>query len=266
MKTTRKILPALVMLLVSAIMLSTASYAWFASNSQVKASNMHVKVKANTKFLEIALDAGATDYGAGVTFNDAGLPEIGGYELVHAKFDEAEDPASLGWYVGTNSDRTHADDADTTLSQLVFNETIKLERYALKRTAFVRMSPSSDTPLDNLRIDKTTTKIALATSGSEITDTLAPALRILAVATQVNGGAVLGAQIYDPYADKIETYNKKAATDYLVPTVVLGEVYQVDIYIYYDGTDEVAFTDNIKTLQELVVDVGFVAGAEVANP
>ena len=39
-KSTRKLIPAFAMLLISAVMLSTASYAWFATNNTVRASGM----------------------------------------------------------------------------------------------------------------------------------------------------------------------------------------------------------------------------------
>lgn len=46
MKRTRKLIPAFAMLLVSAIMLSTASFAWFTTNEAVTASGMQVQAKA----------------------------------------------------------------------------------------------------------------------------------------------------------------------------------------------------------------------------
>lgn len=43
MKKTRKLLPAIAMLLISAVMMSTASFAWFSMNTEVSASGMEVK-------------------------------------------------------------------------------------------------------------------------------------------------------------------------------------------------------------------------------
>ena len=40
MKNTRKLIPAVVMLLVSAVLMSTASFAWFSMNKQVTATGM----------------------------------------------------------------------------------------------------------------------------------------------------------------------------------------------------------------------------------
>ncbi len=45
-KTTRKLLPALAMLLVSAVMMSTASFAWFSMNTTVTATGMSVSAEA----------------------------------------------------------------------------------------------------------------------------------------------------------------------------------------------------------------------------
>ena len=45
-KNARKLIPAVAMLLVSATMLSTASFAWFSMNSQVTATGMNVNVSA----------------------------------------------------------------------------------------------------------------------------------------------------------------------------------------------------------------------------
>lgn len=46
MKKMRRMIPALCMLLVSAIMLSTASYAWFTMNNEVEATGMQVQAKS----------------------------------------------------------------------------------------------------------------------------------------------------------------------------------------------------------------------------
>lgn len=46
MKNTRKLIPALAMLLISAVMMSTASFAWFTINKTVTASGMKVTARA----------------------------------------------------------------------------------------------------------------------------------------------------------------------------------------------------------------------------
>ena len=49
----KTILPALAMLIISAVMLSTASYAWFAMNASVEAESMSVNIKSDSTYLVI---------------------------------------------------------------------------------------------------------------------------------------------------------------------------------------------------------------------
>lgn len=63
MKNARKLIPALAMLLVSAILMTTASYAWFSMNTTVTATGMTVNAKADGVYLII---------NEGGTFNSAG--------------------------------------------------------------------------------------------------------------------------------------------------------------------------------------------------
>ena len=58
MKKMRKVLPAIAMLLVSAVMMSTASFAWFTMNSEVKATGMNITAVAPAS-LWIAQDVAA---------------------------------------------------------------------------------------------------------------------------------------------------------------------------------------------------------------
>lgn len=58
MKATRKLIPAIALLLVSAVLLSTASYAWFTTNKVVN-TDMSVSVTAPQN-LQISVDNGAT--------------------------------------------------------------------------------------------------------------------------------------------------------------------------------------------------------------
>ena len=46
MKKFRKLLPALSMLLISALLMGSSTFAWFSMNTTVTATGMHVKAKA----------------------------------------------------------------------------------------------------------------------------------------------------------------------------------------------------------------------------
>lgn len=65
MRTTRKVVPALVMLIISALLLTTASYAWFSMNQTVTATGMSVTAKAPTSLL-ISNTSAAAGFGSTV--------------------------------------------------------------------------------------------------------------------------------------------------------------------------------------------------------
>ena len=54
MKMTRKLIPAIAMLLISAVMMSTASFAWFSMNTTVSATGMQIEAKSDQTFLIIS--------------------------------------------------------------------------------------------------------------------------------------------------------------------------------------------------------------------
>jgi hypothetical protein len=89
------------------------------------------------------------------------------------------------------------------------------------------------------------------------------ALRLLAVAYDTNGTTVLGAQIYDFGNDKKSEAPKLdtiGGGDCLIPEVKVGNnVYKIALYLYFDGEDDVAITNNAANLDAYNVSVGFTA-------
>ena len=262
MKTTRKILPALAMLLVSAIMLSTASYAWFASNSTVKATGMSVKVKANTYYLEITtpellgtaenVDAA---FKSGVSLEN----ETKAIELVHAQFED-NDPTSLEWYLGSSNDVSNK---GGLFSDPIENWSEVSNKYVLYNEVLVRMSPTSDTPLEKL-----TMTLGQNGNGTKVTvketsngNAMIKALRLLAVAYDAED-AIVGAQIFSARDNSITTIGTSGS---LIPEIAINGVqYKIELYLYFDGEDETAITNNAIKLDEYVVDVAF--SASTPNP
>lgn len=57
MKKFKKLIPAFCMLLVSAVMLGTSTFAWFSMNDTVKATNMSVTAKSETTYLMISKES-----------------------------------------------------------------------------------------------------------------------------------------------------------------------------------------------------------------
>ena len=67
----KKITAAAAMLLVSVLMLSTATFAWFAMNTRSNANGIIVEAYSDSNFLEIKSDDQAAEYGINATFQNA---------------------------------------------------------------------------------------------------------------------------------------------------------------------------------------------------
>lgn len=70
MKKFRKLIPALCMLLVSALFVGTSTYAWFSMNKTVTATNMQIKAQVNTQLM-IKGSAANAEYKSAIDFVDA---------------------------------------------------------------------------------------------------------------------------------------------------------------------------------------------------
>lgn len=71
MKLSRRLIPAFAMLLVSAVLMSTASFAWFSMNSEVTATDINVTAKAPASLL-ISSDNTEGSYGSTITLTPVG--------------------------------------------------------------------------------------------------------------------------------------------------------------------------------------------------
>lgn len=240
MKMTRKLIPALVMLLVSAMMLSTASYAWFASNNTVRANNLQVKVNSNAKFLVIS-DAADGTYGPSVTMANENAANKKEVDLVHAKI--ANDKKTVTWYVGDSTSATDPNAGALGDKNIIDDIT---DNYALMTTYYVKMSDVSTGALSDLKISGVT-----ADGNSNLED----ALRVLAVVRVNETDTVLAAQIWDVGTGALTADSATVLLD----TVALNTVYAVELYLYYDGEDEEAYTDNTQSIDFLNVSVAFSA-------
>ena len=233
MKSTRKIIPALVMLLVSAIMLSTASFAWLASSTSVSAGPMTVQANTDVVFMQISnSDAQDATWGRTAT---ALTPASGDLELVNAYVNEG----SIAWRTAKGYDpELHAPEEDENQDAIYTPVNTIDGTYALINTFYVKMSNAEST-LTKLTIS------GVAVTGTPIdAETFDAALRVLVVAEK--SGAVEGYQCWDLGTNTFSTANGFDAADILAD-IVDAEAITLKVYVYYDGEDEKAFTNNLST-------------------
>ncbi len=235
-KMTRKLIPAFIMLLVSAIMLSTASYAWFANSYNVTADGMSVKVNSDAKFLLISDDN--IEFDDSVTLEENNTAVV---DLVTATLTDGE----IDWFTGTS---TEADDPNAS-SPLTPVDDEKLGRYVLTKTFYVKLSDGSNGSLYNLEI-----------SGVTITGSsnLKSAVRVIAKGAD-------GAQLWktnkveDVLQDAMVEDTAAGNSECLISEITKGTAKEVTVYIYYDGKDDSAFINNAGALDYIGVSVSFTA-------
>jgi hypothetical protein len=98
MKKMRKLIPALSMLLIATIMLSTATFAWFTMNESVTATGMEIKAKAAGNLLISKTTLTAIDQDITVKFDDVAKKDLTPTDLVQIPNPDydAEEAETLG--------------------------------------------------------------------------------------------------------------------------------------------------------------------------
>ena len=242
MKKFKKLIPAFCMLLVSAVMLGSSTFAWFSMNNKVTATGLDVTAKSNTQFLVIsdsnttlAADYNTTTIGAAyqaraklpVGFNEGTADEkkvlpvsinkTGAELKLWDKNKDTVVPVAVDeWYTaqstvydGTGANGTSKD--DTTLVNVKTVSGNNLEQYRLTYKVYLSLAKGSDNMTGKIKVTATFN----ADSDASVS------LRV-----------VIGETKYD--FCKANTSNEVAGTT--DTTIKAGEFVEVTIYAYIDGT------------------------------
>ena len=255
----KTILPALAMLIVAAVMLSTASYAWFAISSNVTAEGMNVTIKSESEYLlimPVALDFEAPEadtqeyqnvltqirttnkYTATGTTTDS--TDI--YPAAHEADLTAADFATIGnWYTALGakaSESTIKENSKTVLTTY--------DKYVVRYKYLVSMAQGS------------TAKTGLWINSVDITskDGLTQNQTINPVKVVV----VCGDKFYEcGYSnDGVKTPLPGGGQAGLFTGAINENVfYEIDVYVYYDGNHKDVFTDNFVNIDSAMISVSF---------
>lgn len=244
----KKLIPAVVMLLVSALLMATASFAWFSMNQTVTAKDMTVIAKSNQMFLLIkAGTATATEVQTAAKIeDDATVPSAALYPAAHNTIGstgsiEADSGAvKANWYYKNSSDPGHylgsSATGPFTISSAVFESD-----YVLVNEFSITVAKGSN-PVENLRVASCAVNVG---GGAE-------AVKVI-VATD------------SAYAEYDATGALVAGTA-TIRTAELNDtqVETVKIYVYWDGNDTDVYTNNLVNLKDTSVEVEFTG--DIVNP
>lgn len=289
----KKLIPAIVLLLVSAIVMSTASYAWFSMNTVVTANNMEVKAVAEQGLLinEVATagdanwddDANTTASGA-ISLHATSTANTSTWYVAYSKDVDNSASATSGTastnltadgYQVLGTDLTTAVQTVAATAGSVAGQSITYvdtdgtagyangEGYYVKYTYYLKSSADAIT-LTTAGAGRTLNiKSVTATPKTTNSEALDKALRVAIVV----GGK---AYIFAPIDGATGSYYVNASAT--ATTVLTGEQptaltsipastadgTPVDVYLYFEGEDTNLKTTNaVSTLDEISVEVVF---------
>ena len=210
----KQLFAAIAMVLVAVIAVSSSTYAWFATNTSVETSAMSVTASSADPYLQIKLAEDDT-YSTSVT-----LPSATGLKLVAPSSITG---TTVAWYEAKSNDPNQAvtgqftEDSVEVVADGTATHMIKQE---------LTLRNSSNVAASNLEVDAT-----ISTADGTKLD---HAARILVVSAN---GSVLFDSTGTPMASTTPAITTDAT---LASTMAANATVPVVVYMYFDGTDELA--------------------------
>jgi hypothetical protein len=239
MKLSRKLIPAFAMLLLSAVLMSTASFAWFSTNTQATATGMSVTVSSARNIL---ISSDNQTFASSAEFNVAA-----------AALEPASAVAKASpefFYMETAGSGMTAENAGFG-SNPVFAEATQNTHY-ITFTAYLKVVGE----------DAAGATIIPTITFSHTASPVYPALRVLFVVD--NTTPYLYAPVGTPDADakpiaSIDQDGKPTAADTantlltnstspIVDSAAKEQVYEVDVYVWLEGQDKACTAANAVQL------------------
>jgi hypothetical protein len=288
--TAKKLLPAAMMLAVSASMLGTSTYAWFSMNKTVSVQSMSISAKSADAIIEISANGSdfhnalATGNGGNWTLPDATNAPL---KLVTPTAISTSEGTvgnvSWGWAASTAHDNAQVGNATTPKALVAQTTPSKTENnraaylgiendslYVLTQKLTIR-NVSPDVVATNLKIN--------SVSIDKGNNTIGNAVRVLFVAADgkyamyepdANNGTTATLVSTHQWLDAQGATATDMSTSSNSPIVAAtlaakgtgnspaaGSSTDVDVYVFFDGTDADAYTDLATNLSDVSVQFTF---------
>lgn len=265
----KKLIPTIALLLLSAVMLSTASYAWFSMNTTVTATGMKVTAKADSG---IVIKASATNTGDDIpstanTFKaTADWAMAAGTELYPVSTVD-----TVAWYMAQSdeADNAQAGQADTAYTAVAAGE----GKFYYAQYDYIIRSSADEVDVENVKL---AVKSVTVTASDTKSESLDKAVRVAVVydSTVYVYAPLAGANVTITPGYTASTLVAKTAagstgsgetfaytdvfdiTDNKIPASDTGLT--VSVFIYFEGEDANCKSTNITAaLDDLAVEVVF---------
>ena len=243
----KQMVAAIAMVLVAAVALGSATFAWFVSNNTVKAETSKISAQSNAPFLKI--DKAAITAGSTTSSSYASDADVKIYPAQVVKNTD-NTPLFKSAYASAANAATELTDSRYNVGDAAAAVT---GEFAIKKSFKIGTADAKAGSFKNL-------KVAGVELSSKGTDGLEDALSILvvcgdnwAVYKKSADGMVL-----TEYKDKVSAAGNN--TDgVLADAIAANSSVDVDVYVFYDGSETNVYTDNLEKLTAIGATVTFTA-------
>lgn len=243
---------AIAMVLVAAVALGSATFAWFVSNNKVEATTASVTAQSNAPFLKIGK---ATD----ATLTETTATQVAGMddkvELYPSQWNHV---IADGTYQFESAYASDAGKPDVLSGSRFAVGGVDVEHrrdYALKQSFKIGTTDKKAGSFQNLKVASVTVNAGADSEG------LKSAICVLVkcgeqwgVYKETDNGTELTA-----YGDGTTIVNNLLGSDALAAKIDAGKSEDVDIYVFYDGSASSVYSDNLASLKSCGVTVAFTA-------
>ena len=243
----KQLAAAIAMVCVAAVALGSSTYAWFVSNNTVKATTSKISAQSNAPFLKI--DKTAITAGSTTSISYADEADV---KLYPAQVVKNTDNKPL-----FKSAYASASTATTELAKSRYDvgdaATAVAGEFAIKKSFKIGTADEKAGSFKNLKV----AGVELTSKG---TDGLEDALSVLvvcgdnwAVYKKSADGAVL-----TEYKDTVSAAGNNT-NGVLADEIRANSSVDVDVYVFYDGSETNVYTDNLDKLTAIGATVTFTA-------
>lgn len=243
---------AIAMVLVAAVALGSATFAWFVSNNAVKATTSKISAQSNAPFLKIGK---ATD----ATLTETTATQVAGtddkVELYPSQWNHVIADGTYQFESAYASDAGRPDMLSGSRFAVGGVDVEHRRDYALKQSFKIGTTDEKAGSFQNLKVASVTVNAGADSEG------LKSAICVLVkcgerwgVYKETDNGTELTA-----YGDGTTIVNNLLDSDALAAKIDAGKSEDVDIYVFYDGSASTVFSNNLANLKNCGVTVAFTA-------
>lgn len=255
----KQLVAAIAMVLVAAVALGSSTYAWFVSNNKVTATTASISAQSNAPFLKIAKK--------GEELKETAATQVAG-------FDDKEElyPSQWNHVVDTDTYQFESAYASKSSEATILNgsrfavggvDAPKRPDYALKQSFDIGTTDDKAGAFQNLKV----ASVTITDNSNDSDQGFAKAICVLVkcgdnwgVYRATDDGTELTA-----YGDRTTIVNKLTGkdgsnvSDAIATEIAANDKVTVDVYVFYDGSAEKVYTDNLASLKNCGVTVAFTA-------